>query len=326
MKYPVTVTDSASGIEYTYDMEAPLATADDGLAFFQSQLSVLENRIYETKYQGIRFQEFIPIDTSDPEWVDTITYTSYDAVTMGKFIAANGKDLPESDINASKSTIPVFYGGIAMRWSLDELRKSQQMRMPIDTTKATANYRGYQEHQQQVAYFGDSDRGITGLFNGANVSETTVGGGFDPATATGDEWVDMLNKQIETVYVNSANVHVPNMQLIPQTVWKYLLKPMNSVTTMTILEYYKANSYAKSLGVDLQVLPVFQLNGIGVNDTGRIMTYEMNDENLVMKSPMPYRTIAPQPEGLTVKVPAEYKFGGVEFRYPGSALYTDFNA
>lgn len=326
MKYPVTVTDSQSGIQYTYDMEAPINTADDGLGFFISQLSVLENRIYETKYQNIMFQEYVPVDTSDPEWVDTITYLSFDAVTMGKFIAANGKDLPESDINASKSTIPVFYGGIAMRWSLDELRKSQQLRMPIDTTKAQANFRGYQEHQQQVAYFGDAERNVTGLFNNANVAETTVGVGFDPATATGDEWVDMLNGQIETVYTNSANVHVPNMMLIPQSVWKYLLKPMNNVTTMTILEYFLANSYSRSLGVDLTVRPVFQLNGIGVNSTGRIMVYEMNNENLVMKSPMPYRTIAPQPDGLTVKVPAEYKFSPVEFRYPGSALYTDFNA
>ncbi len=323
--------DSAIQEKYNLPMSSvtfadSIPTIDDGIAFTISQLSAIESRIYETKYQNIRFQEFVPVDSSDPEWVDNITYISYDAVTMGKFIGANGKDLPESDINASKSTIPVFYGGVAMRWSLDELRKSQAMRMPIDATKGTANYRGYLEHKQQVAYFGYSDRGITGLFNGANVTETTATTGFDPVTATGEEWVDMLNKQIETVYTSSANVHVPNMQLIPQAYWGYLLKPMTAYANKTILEYYLENNYAKSLGVNLTVTPVYQLNGIGVNSTGRIMTYELNAENLVMKDPMPYRTIAPQPEGLTVKVPAEYKFGGIEFRYPGCALYTDFLA
>ena len=321
--------DSAIQEKYSLPSEVRFAdgipTVDDGLAFTISQLSSLEAKIYETKYQGIRFQEFVPVDSSDPEWVDNITYLSFDAVTMGKFIGANGKDLPESDINASKSTIPVFYGGLAMRWSLDELRKSQAMRMPIDASKGAANYRGYMEHKQKVAYFGDSDRGIGGLFNNANVSEVEATG-FAPDTATGDEWVDMLNKQFELVYENSANTHVPNMQLIPQNLWKYLLKPMNSVSTITRLQYYIENSYAKSLGVDLTVKPVFQLNNIGANSTGRIMTYELNPENLVMKDPMPYRTIAPQAEGLTIKVPAEYKFGGVEFRYPGSALYTDMPA
>lgn len=324
MAHMVKVTDSVSGHSYTYDMDMPIQTADDGLAFFTSQLSVLESRVYETKYQKIRFQEFIPVDTSDPEWVDTITYISYDAVTMGKFIAANGKELPESDINASKSTIPVFYGGVAARWSLDELRKSQQLRMPIDTTKATVNYRGYQEHQQKVAYFGDSDRGITGLFNGANVATETTA--VDFASASGTEIVDALNDALDSVYADSAETHIPNMQLVPQSIWKYLIKPMNEYTDKTILEYYLENNLSRSLGVNLTVQPVYQLNGIGTNSTGRIMSYEMNDENLVMKSPMPYRTIAPQPEGLTVKVPAEYKFGGVEFRFPGSAVYTDLPA
>ena len=321
MSHMVTVNDSQSGVSYTYDMDKTIQTADDGLGFVVSQLSVLENRIYETKYQNIMFQELVPIDTSDPEWVDSITYLSYDAVTMGKFIAANGKDLPESDIDASKSTIDVFYGGVAYRYSLDELRKSQQLRMPIDSTKATANYRGYMEHKQKVAYFGDAARGITGLFNNGNVSEETTTLNF--ATATGTEIVAALNGMIESVYADSANVHVPNVMLIPQTIWTYLLNPMNSVTNMTVLEYFLANSYSKSLGVNLTVKPVFQLNDQGVNSTGRIVTYELNNENLVMKDPMPYRTVAPQPEGLSVKVPAEYKFGGVEFRYPGCAIYTD---
>lgn len=299
-----------------------LKTVDDGLAFTISQLSSLESRIYEVMYQGIRFQEFVPVDSSDPEYVDTITYLSYDAVTMGKFLASNGKDLPESDINMSKTTIPVFYGGVAMRYSLDELRKSQAMNVPLDATKGQANYRGYLEHKQKTAYFGDSDRNLTGLFNNDNVAETALTS-FDPATADGEGWVDMLNEQIETVYTNSANVHVPNLMLIPQSIWGYLLKPMNSVTTTTILQYFLENNYAKSLGVNLTVTPVYQLNGIGTNGTGRIMTYEINPMNLVMKDPMPYRQIAPQPEGLTIKVPAEYKFGGVEFRYPGCALYTD---
>ncbi len=322
--YMVTVTDSVSGVEYTYDADMQIQTADDGLAFFTSQLSVLESRIYETKYQNIMFQEFVPVDTSDPEWVDAVTYISYDAVTMGKFIAANGKDLPESDINASKSTIPVFYGGIAARWSLDELRKSQQLRMPIDTTKASANYRGYQEHQQQVAYFGDSDRGVTGLFNNDNVAETSIT--IDFSSASGTEITKALNEVINDVYESSAQVHVPNMMLIPQSIWQYMLQPVTSVSDMTVLEYYKANNMSQSLGVTLNIRPVYQLNDIGTNSTGRVMAYEMNNENLVMKSPMPYRTIAPQPEGLTVKVPAEYKFGGVEFRYPGSAVYADLPA
>ena len=322
MKNLVQVTDSQTGLSFTMDTGNKLQTKDDGIAFVQSQLGVLDPKLYETKYQGITFEEYIPIDSSDPEWADTASYISYDAVTMGKFIGANAKDLPNVAINAKKTDIPLYYGGIEHGWSLDELRKSQQMRMPLDTTGAAMKVRGFKEHQQKVAYEGDATRGLTGLFNNANVPET-VATGFDPATATGDEWVDMLNSQYETVYINTANVHRPNVQLIPLNLWKYLQKPMNAVTTTTILNYYLENSYAKSLGVNLVVKPLYQLIGKGVNSTGRIVTYELNPENLGMKVPMAIRSIAPQMEGLMVSVPSEYKFGGVFFRYPLSALYTD---
>lgn len=321
----VKVTDSATGKSFDMNVSNKLRTRDDGIAFVQSQLGILDPKIYEVKYQGITFQDFIPIDNSDPEWADSASYISYDAVTMGKFIGANATDLPNVAINAKKMDIPLYYGGIQHGWSMDELRKSQQMRIPLDTTGAAMKVRGFREHQQKVAYDGDASRGLTGLFDNANVPET-VATGFTPATATGEEWVDMLNNAYENVYTTTANVHRPNTQIIPQTLWKYLLKPMNAVTTMTTLQYYLENSYAKSLGVDLVVRPVFQLNGRGVNSTGRIVTYELNNENLGMKVPMTIRSLAPQMDGLQVNVPSEYKFGGVFFRYPLSALYTDMPA
>ena len=83
----VTVKDSVTGESYTYDADMPINSADSGLAFYISQLTNLEAKIYETKYRNIIYPELVPVDTSDPEWIDSVSYISYDAVTMGKFIA-----------------------------------------------------------------------------------------------------------------------------------------------------------------------------------------------------------------------------------------------
>ena len=53
-------------IPITYDANQRFETVDDGLAFFISQLSFIEAKIYEVKYRKIVFQDFVPIDTSDP--------------------------------------------------------------------------------------------------------------------------------------------------------------------------------------------------------------------------------------------------------------------
>lgn len=320
----VNVTDSAGKTLYSYDADMKLNTADDGLAFYISQLSTLENKIYETKYRNIVYQDFVPVDTSDPEWVDEVTYFSYDAVTVGKFIGANAKDLPQSDLTASKSTIPVFYGGNSYNYSLDELRKSQAMRMPVDVTKARMSRRGFEEHAQRVAFFGDADRNVTGLFNNANVQ--TDNSVVDWSTATGQEIVADMNGLLIKVWQNSAETHVPNVLLLPSDQWAIISnKRMDSGTDTTVLEFFKMNNLYKDLtGADLTIKPNFELKTAGVASVPRMMAYELNPDNLTMRMPLPWRSLAPQPEGLQVSVPAEYKFGGVEFRYPGSAAYRDF--
>ena len=202
----VTIND-AMGRPFSYDadMVHSMRTADDGIAFYISQLAGLQAQVYQTLYPDIIYRDLIPVDTSDPEWVDSVQYISYNAVTMGKFIGASGKDLPQSDINASISTIPVGYAGNSYGYSLDELRKAMAMRIPLDVTKARISYRGAEQHCQQVAFFGDATRKMDGLFNNSNVpvSNLTV----DWSTATGQDLYNLLNGIMTQVWEQSKTIH-----------------------------------------------------------------------------------------------------------------------
>jgi hypothetical protein len=320
----VTVNDAKTGLSYQYDADHRIATTDDGLGFFVSQLSNVEAKIYEAKYRNIVFQDFIPVDTSDPEWVDEVTYISYDAVTVAKFLGSNAKDLPESDLTASKSTIPVFYGGNAFSYSLDELRKSQALRIPVDVTKGRMSYRGFQELAQRTAFFGDASRNITGLFNNANVPlDTSL---VDWTTATGQQIVDDMNGLLIKVWQTSTEVHVPNVLILPSNQWAIISsRRMDSGTDTTILNFFKQNNLFTDLtGDELTVRQNFELKTAGTANANRMLAYELNDENLTMRMPLPWRSLAPQPDGLRIKVPAEFKLGGTEWRYPLSAAYRDF--
>lgn len=320
----VTVNDSQTGQSYQYDADMVINNADSGIAFYISQLAVLDPKIYDVKYRNIIFPEVVPVDTSMPEWIDNVNYISYDAVTMGKFIAANGKDLPQSDIDANISSVPVGYAGNSYGYTLEELRKSQQMRLPLDVTKARVAYRGAQEHMQRVAWFGDASRGMTGMFNNLNIplDNSTV----NWATATGQEMVNDMNSLLIKVWSTSANVHVPDTLLLPSD--KYAIassKRMDTGTDTTVMEFFKRNNLFRDItGQEIEVRPILELQTANTAGTGpRMMAYEKTPDNLVMYNPIPWRPLAPQPNGLRIEVSAEYKISGVEFRYPGSAAYRD---
>lgn len=308
---------------HTVTFNDGLPTIDDGWGFYISQLAQLESKIYEAKYTNINFAELIPVDTNYPEWADSWDYISYDAVTLGKFIGSSADDLPKVGLQANKSSVPIGYAGNAYDYSLDELRKSQQLCIPIDATKGRMAFRGAQEHTQIVAYFGDTDRKMGGLFNNANLAldNSTV----NWATATGQQIIDDMNGLFIKVWTDSANVHVPNTLVLDSTRYAQISsRRMDSGTDTTILEFFMANNLYTSLtGQHPRVVPRLQLKGAGSGGVDRMMAYELNDENLSMVNPIPWRALAPQMKGLNIDVPCEYKISGVEFRYPFSGAYRD---
>jgi hypothetical protein len=315
---------------HTVSFNDGLPTIDDGWGFYISQLAQLESKIYEAKYTNINFMELIPVDTNYPEWADNWDYISYDAVTLGKFIGSSADDLPKVGLQANKSSVPIGYAGNAYDYSLDELRKSQQLRIPIDSTKGRMAFRGAQEHTQKVAYFGDAARNMGGLFNNANLAldnSTT-----DWNTATGQKIIDDMNGLFIKVWIDSANVHVPNVLVLDSARYAQISsKRMDSGTDTTILEFFMANNlYTSMTGQRPRVVPRLQLtaaelaaNGVSNGNKDRMMAFELNDENLSMVNPIPWRSLAPQTKGLSIEVPCEYKISGVEFRYPFSGAYRD---
>lgn len=318
----------SAGQTVTFDDAVP--TVDDALGFYISQLAYIEPRIYATKYPNINFQELIPVDSSIPEWADSVPYISYDAVTLGKFIGANADDLPNVAMKAKKDNVPVGYAGNSFEYSLDELRKSQQLRMPIDVTLATAARRGAEEHMQRVAYFGDAERSMYGLFNHPNVtSDATSTLDWGAAGTNGKMILDEINGMIGDVWNQSTGVHVPNTMVLAAKRWTYLATTMATqyAPDKTLLEILQAqNLYTRMTGQPMMIVPRFQLDGAGASGKDRILIYEKNADNLVMYIPMFWRPTAPQPRNLKIKVPAEYKCSGTEFRYPMCAEYFDLAA
>jgi hypothetical protein len=307
-----------------------LPTVQDGVGFYISQLAFLESTIYESKYATITYQNMVPINTSVPDTEDQWGYISYDAVTMGKFIGASASDLPTVAVNANKTMVPLGYAGISAEYSIDDLRKTQKFKMPIDTIQIKTAFRGSQEHMQRVAYFGDSDRGMNGLFNNPNLAldNSTL----NWTTGTGQERVNDMNSMLVALWVNSAQTHLANTFAIDPVRYASLSsRRMDNGTDTTELEFFiKNNLYTSLTKLPLDVVPLMQLsaaeltkNGVSNGGKDRMMAYERNDENLSMVVSIPFRPLAPQLDGLKIKVPCEYKMSGVEFRFPFSAVYRD---
>ena len=141
----------------------------------------------------------------------------------------------------------------------------------------------------------------------------------------GAEMVKDMNDLLVSVWTNSANVHVPGVLLLPSDKWAIASsKRMDTGTDTTVMEFFRLNNlYTGLTGQEIEIRPILELQTAGASSKPRMMAYEKNPDNLTLRQPIPWRSLAPQPTGLRIEVPCEYKTSGVEFRYPGSAGYKD---
>ncbi|SEO76435.1 hypothetical protein SAMN02800692_1998 [Luteibacter sp. UNC138MFCol5.1] len=295
--------------------------APEAMAFVVSQLAHVESTVYKREHQPLQYEELVPIDTSAGDYATSVVYEMYDYAGRGKRHSGRGKDIPKVDVAYAQKTVPVVLGVIGYDYSTEELRQSAFLRKPLDTARAEAAMDAYERHINDVALFGENE--LTGLFNNPYVPVVapSVTGwiGKDPDVVNA-----AFSALITQVWTNSKYVEMPTTVLLPGTVMAWMVSTRVPNTTMNLLQYIKANNIAKSeKNIDLDIRTGYDLDTAGAGGTKRAMVYTKNPSKLKMHLPMPIKFLPPQANGLLFEVPGEYKYSGVEFIYPKSALYAD---
>jgi hypothetical protein len=298
--------------------------AQEAMAFLVSQLAYTENQVFERQYQPMQYEQLLPISYEAGEYADSIRYEIYDYAGRGKRTSSKGKDINLVDVAYADKSFNVMNGNIGYDYTQEELRRTAFLRRPISERKLAAAIEGYRRHMNDVGLFGETSSGLTGLFNNANVPQGNAPTGTW-GSATPDNILADINALIQNVWTNTAyNDQVTDIAIAPGAFSLISFKPRSTTSDTTILNFIKQNNIAKvQRGVDINFTPGFGLDTAGVGSTRRMVGYVKSDTRLVMHIPLPLRFLAPQMVGLAVQVPGEYKYSGVEFRYPKSAYYMD---
>lgn len=300
--------------------------AQEALAFMVSQLSYTEATVFERQYQPMQYEQLVPISYEAGEWADSIRYEIYDYAGRGKRSSGKGRDINLVDVAYADKSYAVVNGNIGYDYTTEELRRTAFLRRPISERKLAAAIDGYRRHLNDVGLFGASADGLTGLFNNANVPQGNAPvGAWTTGPKTPAQILSDINALIQLVWTNTAYNDMITDVVIAPTPYAYISStPRSDNSDKTILQYVKENNIAKvERNIDINFTAGYGLDTGGAGGTKRMLGYVKSDLRLVMHVPLPLRFLAPQLIGLTVQVPGEYKYSGVEWRYPKSAYYMD---
>ena len=306
--------------------------AQRAFGFVLNQATRIEAQVYQTVYQEIQYQDVVPVDTTGPAWVDSITYFSADAVGAANWFNGHAQDVPNVELLRDKFSTTVSMAAIGYRWSMEEVQKALLYGINLAADKGTAARRVAEEFTDKIAFVGDTTKGYTGVVNNASVAATTApadgtGSATTFASKTPDQILRDVNGQLTGQFTGTFGTLVADTILMPYDVLMSLAtRRIDSVNQTTILEWIEKNNiYTRTTGRPLTIRGLFgYLDTAGASSTKRMVSYKRSMDVLKLNMPMVYQFLPPWQVGpMLYEVPGIMRLGGVDVKLAKGIRYLD---
>ena len=290
----------------------------DESVFFERQLEHVKAKTYDKKFTQLKARQILPVSFEAGPAAETIKYEQFDMVGMAKIVRDYATDFRSADVKAKEFRSPIKSLGSAYQYSVQEVRAARMAGKPLETRKANAAKRAVAQLENKIAYFGDSDHGLGGMFNNANVPLVVLPHAGAWETLTADQILANLNALANSPINASNGVETPDTMLMPINLYTLISTLRIPDTNITVMKFFLENSpFIKSIDW------VEELKDAGAGSIRRVVVYRRDPDALTLEIPSDFEQFPVQEKGLAFKVPVHQRIGGVLFYYPLSAAYAD---
>jgi hypothetical protein len=309
-----------------------LYDAQAALGFLIAQRSIIEPTVYRTRYPDLNYAELVPVDTSANEWAKSITFFSMDMVGQAQWFSGQAQDVPNADVIRNQFEQSIAMAAIGYQYTLEELGMARLIPgTNLQTDRAGAARRGWEEFVYNVALFGDAKKGWEGLFNSSLVTAGNVAAdGTAGATAWSAKSPDLIMRDVNAVltgvFTGTNTVDIADTLVLPFEALHLIgTKRLDATNQTTTLAWLKENNvFTMQTGRPLTIRGQRGLENAGQGGTGRMMAYRRSPDVVKMHNPMPHRFLDVFRKGpILYEVPGIGRLGGTEFRLPKAARYAD---
>lgn len=311
-------------------MEINFHDAQQAMGFIVPQTLRINTAVEMLQYPSFDYSRLMYVNTDGDMWDIGSVFYSGDIAGAAQFLSGKGFDMPYADVSTAQHLQTNHFAGIGYEWSLQELQRSAKLGRNLSSEKAEAARKVAESFVYGIALRGNTEKGLTGLVNDANVPSAQVANdGTGPSRLWTAKDADLIlrdvNEALNAPFNATKETQRANTLLLPSTKLQYLAEKRVGDTTSTILAFLKENnSYTLETGQPLTIIGSRELETAGTGGTARMVAYD-NDRGVVqMHLPGPHEFLPPfQKSSMTWEVAGIMNVGGVEIRRPKGMAYRD---
>lgn len=290
-------------------------------AMLEKQLEYVKTKTYDIVYPQFKARMLIPVDNSADPGAETITYRQWDAFGIANIISNYADDIPLVDALAEEFTQKVQSIGLGYQYSIQDMRRVAMSGARLDQKRAAQTRKGIEQKIENIGATGDSNGGLTGIANNANVTLVSpVTGSW--SSATGAQMVaDMLHLESSIIIANKETFLPTTLALDIASYRRFnsvRISTTGDTHTTALQAFLKSSQNVKEV-VSWNKLATADAAGTGP----RAIMYTKDPDVLTLEIPQEYEQFPPQQKNLAFFVPAHARVAGVIWYYPIAGGYMD---
>jgi len=301
----------------TYKLNPQLAQHFDDAqtVFLREQLTNLKREAIRVEFPEFKARSLIPVKTETNTGDEFVEFRTLERVGRSKIVADYAKDFPSVTLKGSSHIGRIKSLGASYGFSIQEVRNAARAGVALSTELARAAKEAIMEQENQIAFFGDNDNRLYGLFNNPNIPRSLAPagtGGIDWSLKTPNEIIADLNQVVNGVSQNSLGLHQANVLLLPLSKYNSIAStPRSTTSDTTILAWFLQNNpYIQ------KVMWLNELETGSSSGDAMAVAYKLDPSVLQLDIPQDFEVFPEQVEGMTFKHPCHSRIAGVHIYKP----------
>ncbi len=280
--------------------------------FFERELKHIIPQLFAVEFAEINARTIFPVYFANDPGAEFITYEQSTEYGEAEIVADYAQDAPTVNVGLKDYDTRVRSIRIAAEWNIQEIRAAARHNRPLERWKADAARNGMMRRENRIAFFGDTDFGLKGLFTDADVPRDNAGGVFSSLTA--DQQVRELHDHANAIPAGTEDIEKPDTMLIPPTQYDLLATTMigDNQDRSVLRSFLDNNPHIRT------VVRVRELAGAGTGGADVVVAFRRDISKLRMNVALDLEQFPPERRGMAIKVEYHMRVGGLTIHRPRS--------
>lgn len=277
--------------------------------FFERELKHIIPGLFKTEFAAINARNIFPVYFANDPGAEFITYEQSTEYGEAEIVADYAEDAPTVEVGLTDFDTRVRSIRIAAIWNIQEIRAAARHNRPLERWKADTARDAMMRRENRIAFYGDTDFGLKGLFTDPNVPRDSSGGLF--SGLTGAQMLDELHDHANATPALTQDIERPDTFLIPPAQYDLASTTMVGTNDRTVLSLFLEQSPHIKTAVRVR-----ELAGAGTGGVDTIVSFKRDIRALRMNVALDLEQFPPERRGMAVKVEYHMRVGGLTIHKP----------